>query len=89
MALRLKDCAKAISFVNVATVHALGAIWLQKNNRTPNYPSLGLLHGYKLGDYGSLNPCKVPTCGAMTNVRQATSLFGSRYGYKLGDVDSL
>jgi hypothetical protein len=61
MALLLEDCAIATSFVTVATEHSLGAIWLRKDKRTPNYPSLGLLHGYKLGDNGSLH--RLPNAG--------------------------
>jgi hypothetical protein len=54
MALRLGDCAMATSFVTVTSLDSLGAIWLRKDKRTPNYPSFGLLYGYKLGDKGLL-----------------------------------
>jgi hypothetical protein len=54
MALRIKDHVTATSLVTVKTVHSLGANWLRKDKRTPNYQSLGLFHGYKLGDKGSL-----------------------------------
>ena len=70
----LEDCVKATSFVAVVTEYSLGANWLRRNKCTPNYQSLGLLHGYKLGDYGSLNPYRVLTSGAMTIVRQAIHL---------------
>jgi hypothetical protein len=50
MALRLQDCAAPTSLVTAKTVHSLGAICLRNDKRTPNYPSLGLLHGYKLDD---------------------------------------
>jgi hypothetical protein len=60
MALRIEDHAKATSFVTVATVHSLNAIAFCKDKRTPNYPSLGLIHGYKLGDPGSLHRSDVP-----------------------------
>jgi hypothetical protein len=52
MALRIKDHSTATSLVTVKTVHSLGANWLRKDKRTPNYPSFGLLNAYKLGDYG-------------------------------------
>ena len=74
MALRLEDCATATIFVALTTVDSLGASWLRKDNRTPNYQSLGLLHGYKLGEYGALNRCRVPACDSTTNVRQAIRL---------------
>jgi hypothetical protein len=54
MSLWLKDVAMATSFVTVTTVHSINAICLFNDNGTPNYPSLGLLCGYKLGDKGSL-----------------------------------
>jgi hypothetical protein len=53
MALRLEDHASAKSFMTETTEDLLGASWLRKYNRTPNYRSLGLLHGYKLGNIGS------------------------------------
>jgi hypothetical protein len=55
MALLLEDCATATSFVTAATVASVGALWLRKDKRTPNYQSLGLLNGYKLGNSGSLH----------------------------------
>jgi hypothetical protein len=55
MARLLEDCVKAAIFVTVVTEYSLGANWLRKNIRTPNYPSFGLLYGYKLGDSGSLH----------------------------------
>jgi hypothetical protein len=54
MALRIKDHVTATSLVTVKTVHSLGANWLRKDKRTPNYQSVGLLNGFKLGDKGSL-----------------------------------
>jgi hypothetical protein len=74
MALRLEDRAMATSFLTVAIDHSHGAIWLCKDRRTPNYLSLGLFHGYRFGDYGSLHLFKFPTCGAMTNTRQTNHL---------------
>ena len=74
MARQLEDCVKAAIFVTVVTEYSLGANCLRKSKCTPNYQSLGFLHGYKLGDYGSLNPYRVLTCGAMTIVRQAIHL---------------
>jgi hypothetical protein len=61
MALRIEYHAKATSFVTVSTVHSLNAICLCKDNRTPNYPSFGLINGYKLGDHGSLQRSDVPS----------------------------
>jgi hypothetical protein len=74
MALRIKDPATATSLVAVKTVHSLGANWMRKDKHTPNYPSLGLLHGYKLADHSSLHRSDVQDCGAMTTVRQTIGL---------------
>jgi hypothetical protein len=74
MALLLQDCAMATSFVTVVTEHSLGVICLRKDKRTPNYQSLGLLHGYKLGDNGSLHCYGTPACGSVINVRQTIHL---------------
>jgi hypothetical protein len=60
--------------MTVKTVHSLGAIWLRKDKRTPNYHSFGLLHGYELGDIGTRHRYRVPACGAMPNVRQTIRL---------------
>jgi hypothetical protein len=74
MALLLKDCALATSFVTVAAVDSLGSIWLGDDKRTPNYPSLGLLRGSKLGDSGLRLIQRMRAGCAMTNVRQTIDL---------------